>query len=73
MRFSNCSAQVTFNSATKIHVNTNNMLILIYIYNSVLTCQQTIINATASAPPNATKIAVKKVSKVKVSMFGPEL
>ena len=41
--------------------------------NSVLTCQQTIINSTASAPPNATKIAVKKVSDVNVSMFGPEL
>ena len=41
-------------------------------YNSVLTCRQTIINSAASAQPNATKIAVKKVSDVNVSMFGPE-
>ena len=34
------------------------------IYNSVLICLQTIINSTASAPPNATKIAVKKVSTI---------
>ena len=46
---------------------------LIYIYNSVLTCRQHIINSSASAPPNATKIAVKKVSDVDVCMFGPEL
>ena len=45
----------------------------IYIYNSVLTCRQHIINPSASAPPNATKIAVKKVSDVDVCMFGPEL
>ena len=45
----------------------------IYIYNSVLTCRQHIINSFASAPPNATKIAVKKVSDVVVCMFGPEL
>ena len=45
----------------------------IYIYNSVLTCRQHIINSSASAPPNATKIAVKKVSDVDVCMFGPEL
>ena len=43
------------------------------IYNSVLTCRQHIINSSASAPPNATKIAVKKVSDVVVYMFGPEL
>ena len=42
-------------------------------YNSVLTCWQTIINSTASAPPNATKIAVKQVSGANVIMFGPEL
>ena len=41
--------------------------------NSVLTCRQHIINSSASAPPNATKIAVKKVSDVDVCMFGPEL
>ena len=46
---------------------------LIYIYNSVLTCRQNIINSFASAPPNATKIAVKKVIDVVVCMFGPEL
>ena len=45
----------------------------IYIYNSVLTCRQHIINASASAPSNATKIAVKKVSDVDVCMFGPKL
>ena len=45
----------------------------IYIYNSVLTCREHIINSSASAPPNATKIAVKKVSDVDVCMFGPEL
>ena len=47
--------------------------IYIYIYNSVLTCRQHIINSSASAPANATKIAVKKVSDVNVCMFGPEL
>ena len=46
---------------------------LVYIYNSVLTCRQHIINSSAGAPPNATKIAVKKVSGVDVCMFGPEL
>ena len=45
----------------------------IYIYNSVLTCRQNIINSSASAPLNAMKIAVKKVSDVDVCMFGPEL
>ena len=45
----------------------------IYIYNLVLTCRQNIINSSASAPLNATKIAVKKVSDVDVCMFGPEL
>ena len=45
----------------------------IYIYNSVLTCRQNIINSSASAPLNATRIAVKKVSDVDVCMFGPEL
>ena len=48
-------------------------IIVIYIYNSVLTCRQHIINSSASVPPNATKIAVKKVSDVVVCMFGPEL
>ena len=43
------------------------------IYNSVLTCRQHIINSSASAPPNATKITVTKVSDVDVCMFGPEL
>ena len=47
--------------------------IYIYIYNSVLTCRQNIINSSASAPLNATTIAVKKVSDVDVCMFGPEL
>ena len=32
-----------------------------------------IINSSASAPLNAKKLAVKKVSDVDVSMFGPEL
>ena len=45
----------------------------LYIYKTVLTCRQHIINSSASAPPNATKIAVKKVSDVDVCMFGPEL
>ena len=35
--------------------------------------RQHIINSFTSAPPNATKIAVKKVSDVDVCMFGPEL
>ena len=43
------------------------------LYNSVLTCQQHIINSSASAPPDATEIAVKKGSDVVVCMFGPEL
>ena len=42
------------------------------IYNSVLTCRQNIINSSESAPLNATKIAVKKVSDLDVCMFGPE-
>ena len=45
----------------------------IYIYNSVLTCREHMINSSASALPTATKIAVKKVSDVDVCMFGPEL
>ena len=44
----------------------------LYLYNSVITCRQH-INSSASAPPNATKIAVKKVSDVDICMFGPEL
>ena len=47
--------------------------VYIYIYNSVLTCRQHIINSFASAPPNPMKMAVKKVSDVVVCMFGPEL
>ena len=43
------------------------------IYNSVITCRQNVINSSASAPLNATKIAAKKVSCVDVCMFGPEL
>ena len=43
------------------------VLFPIYIYNSVLTCRQNIINSSASAPLNATKIAVKKVSDVEMS------
>ena len=46
---------------------------IIYIYISVLTCRQNIINSSASAPLNATKIAVKKVCDVDVCMFGSEL
>ena len=42
----------------------------IYIYNSVLTCRQNIINSSASAQLNATKIAVKKDSDVDVCMIG---
>ena len=34
---------------------------------------QHIINSSASAPPNAKKIDVKKGSDVVVCMFGPEL
>ena len=45
----------------------------LYIYNSVLTCRQNIINSSVSTPLNATKIAVKKVGDVDVCMFGPEL
>ena len=43
----------------------------IYIYNSVVTCRHNIINSSASAPLSAKKIAVKKISDVYVSMFGP--
>ena len=43
------------------------------LYNSVVTCRHNIINSSASAPQNAKKIAVKKVSYIYVSMFGPEL
>ena len=43
------------------------------MYNSVVTCRQNTINFSASAPLNAKKIAVKKVSDVDVVMFGPEL
>ena len=35
--------------------------------------RQNIINSSASAPLNATKIPVKKVSDVDVCIFGPEL
>ena len=42
----------------------------IYIYNSVLTCRQNIINSSASASLNAAKIAVKKVSEVDVACSG---
>ena len=45
---------------------------VIYIYNSVLTCRQNIINSSASAPLDATEFAVRKVSNVDVCMFGPE-
>ena len=67
-------------TTTRRHGNTFKTLVInynkvrvIYIYNSVLTCRQHIINSSASTPPNATKIAVKKVSDVDVCMFGPEL
>ena len=60
-------AQTNYSNASLV------MTIVIYIYNSVLTCRQHIINSSASAPANATKIAVKKVSDVNVCMFGPEL
>ena len=54
---------------TYIHI-----YIYIYIYiKFILTCRHNIINSSASAPLNATKIAVKKVSDVDVCMLGPEL
>ena len=43
------------------------------IYNSVVTCRHISISTSASEPRNAKEIAVKKVSDVDVSMFGPEL
>ena len=43
------------------------------IYNSVVTCRHITSNTSASAPRNTTKIAVKKVSDVDVSMVRPEL
>ena len=52
---------------------TDNPIYFSSIDNSVLTCRQNIINSSASAPLNATKIAVKKISDVDVCMFGPEL
>ena len=45
----------------------------LYIYISVLTCRKTIINASTSVPPNASKIAVKKDSDVTVSVSMFEL
>ena len=45
----------------------------LYIIDSVVTCRQITINSSASAPVNAKKIAVKKVSDVDVGMFGLEL
>ena len=46
--------------------------IYIYIYYSVFICWHIAINSFASAPLNATKIAVMKVSHGRVVMFGPE-
>ena len=64
------STTLSFLIRSGLFVNTRSR---IYIYNSVLTCRQHIINSSASAPLNATKIAVKKDSDVDVCMFGPEL
>ena len=49
------------------------VVITIYIYNSVGTFRHIVINSSASAPLNVTKIAVKKVSDFEVVRFGPEL
>ena len=43
------------------------------ICNPVVTCRHITINSSASAPLNAKKNAVKKVSDVDVIRFGPEL
>ena len=66
VRKSTASLQIKISAA---QLNFSN----IYIYNSVLTCRQHIINSSASAPPNSTKIAMKKDSDVDVCMFEPEL
>ena len=42
------------------------------LYSSVITWRKNIINSSASAPLNATKIAVKKISDVDICMFVPE-
>ena len=44
-----------------------------HLYNSVFTCRHIAINSLASAPLNATKIPMMKVSHGRVVMFGPEL
>ena len=41
--------------------------------NSVVTCRHITNNTSASEPRSAKKVAVKKVSDVDVSIFGPEL
>ena len=43
------------------------------IHNSVVTCRHIAINSSASAPLNATKIAVKKASDVDLVRYWPEL
>ena len=48
-------------------------IIIIYIYNPVVTCRHITISTSASEARNAKKIAAKKVSDIDVSMFGPEL
>ena len=47
--------------------------LVIYIYNSVVTCRYIIINTSAIVSRNAKKIGVKKVSDVDVSTVRPEL
>ena len=47
--------------------------IYINLYNSVHPCRHIAINSYASAPLNASKIAVMKVRRARVVMFRPEL
>ena len=65
------SLQTALSSVANIVVCAEFVCMQIFIYNSVLTCWQNIVNS--SAPPNGTKTAVKKVSDVDVCMFGAKL
>ena len=49
------------------------MYVICMKYKSVVTCRHITISNSAGENRNAKKIAVKKVSDVDVSMFGPEL
>ena len=52
---------------------THKVTLQLYIVDSVRPCRHIAIDSSASAPLNATEIAVMKVSHSRVVMFGPEL